>query len=73
MLLPNILNYRNMATKKKPEAPPEFPYPGKRPEIDPDQVPETPEIPDEDPDIIPDEDPFEPIPPEEVPPPGEKP
>ena len=60
-----------MATKKQPTVPPEFPYPGKRPEIDPDQIPDTTELPDEDPDIIPDEDPFE-IPPEEIPQPGEE-
>ena len=62
-----------MATKKTPGTTPTSPYPGKRPEIDPDKIPENPVIPEEDPDMIPDEDdPFE-IPPEEVPPPGEKP
>ncbi|MFZ1314448.1 MAG: hypothetical protein WAR38_16390 [Chitinophagaceae bacterium] len=62
-----------MAIKKKPADPqPGFPYPGKRPEIDPDTVPDNPVIPGEEPDIIPDDDPFE-TPPEDVPPPGEKP
>ena len=55
-----------MDIKKQPVSQPEVPYPGKRPEIDPDKVPE-------DPDIIPDEDnPFE-ITPDENPSPGEKP
>ncbi|MFZ9388798.1 MAG: hypothetical protein ACO25B_13040 [Chitinophagaceae bacterium] len=61
-----------MSTPKKPVTAPEVPYPGKRPEIDPDQIPELPEVPEEDPEIIPDEDPFE-NPPDEIPPPGEKP
>ena len=62
-----------MDIKKQPVSQPEVPYPGKRPEIDPDKVHENPNIPDEDPDIIPDEDnPFE-ITPDENPSPGEKP
>ncbi len=62
-----------MDTKKQPASPPKVSYPGKRPEIDPDKVPEHPILPDEDLDIIPDEDdPFETTP-EEIPPPGEKP
>ena len=61
-----------MSEKKQPGKPSETPYPGKRHEIEPDQVPE-PEIPPEEmPDIIPDDDPFE-EPPEEIPPPGERP
>ena len=60
-------NYGYKKTTRQPT------YPGKRPEIDPDKVPENPNIPDEDPDIIPDEDnPFE-ITPDENPSPGEKP
>ena len=62
-----------MAIKKKPADPqPGLPYPGKRPEIDPDTVPDNPVITGDEPDIIPDDDPFE-TPPEDVPPPGEKP
>lgn len=62
-----------MAITKKPADPqPGFPYPGKRPEIDPDTVPDNSVITGDEPDIIPDDDPFE-TPPEDVPPPGEKP
>ena len=61
-----------MAKKIKPDNPSEIPYPGKRPEIDPDKIPENPVSPEEEPDIIPEEDPFE-TPPEESPAPGEGP
>lgn len=64
-----------MPIKKKPEkpvSPSEVPGPIRNPEIDPDNIPESPVLPDEEPDVIPDENPFE-TPPTEVPAPGEGP
>lgn len=61
-----------MAKKKHPPIPSEIPYPGKRPELDPDRIPENPGLPEKEPDIIPEEDPYE-TPPEELPEPGEGP
>lgn len=60
-----------MAKKKKPDKPVEIPKP-ENPEIKPADPEEPLNIPKEDPDIIPDDDPFE-TPPEEIPPPGERP
>ena len=61
-----------MTKKKQPSKPFEIPYPGKRPELDPDKIPEDPVLPEKDPDFIPEEEPFE-TPPEELPIPGEGP
>jgi hypothetical protein len=61
-----------MATKKQPSKPAKATYPGKVPEIEPDELPENPVSPEDETDLIPDEDPFE-TPPEEMPEPGEGP
>jgi hypothetical protein len=61
-----------MAKKIQPDEPIGVPLPLRDPEVDPDLVPENPELPEEQPDIIPQEEPFEP-PPYEIPPPGEGP
>lgn len=61
-----------MNKETKPVEPKEIPAPVKNPDIDPDNIPESPFIPEENPDIIPDEDPYENAP-SEIPPPGERP
>lgn len=60
-----------MPKKKQDPKPAEIPAPA-TPEVRPGDVPEYPVLPEEDPDVIPDDDPFE-TPPNEVPPPGERP
>lgn len=62
-----------MVSKKKINKSSEVIYPGKRPDTEPDQVPENHIPPEEEPDIIPDEDPFENLPPYEAPEAGEGP
>ena len=61
-----------MPKKTQPKEPIEIPTPERNPEINPEDIPESPVLPEEEPDIIPDEDPFI-TPPYEVPQPGEGP
>ena len=61
-----------MDKKKYPGKPPELTGTPAKPEVEPEIIPENPELPGEDPDLIPEEDPFE-NPPVEIPPPGERP
>ena len=61
-----------MPKKKQPTEPIEIPAPERNPEINPEDIPESPVLPEEEPDIIPDEAPFI-TPPYEVPPPAEGP
>ena len=61
-----------MAHNIIPDEPIGVPFPLRDPEVDPDLIPENPDLPEEEPDIIPQEEPFEP-PPFEVPAPGEGP
>ncbi len=61
-----------MPKKTQPKEPIEIPVPERNPEINPEDIPESPVLPEEDPDIIPDEASFI-TPPYEVPPPAEGP
>lgn len=64
-----------MAKKRKEKIPDEFPEPEKNPEFNPDAIPEEDEtIPDEDvSDIIYDDNDEDPLPPHQIPSPGEGP
>ena len=62
-----------MAKKRQPNKTSEVPKPETKPEIKPVDPEEPLNVPKEDPDMIPEEDPFESAPPNEIPPPGERP